>query len=145
MFTLYCERAVSEDLRLAWEINALCDRLTDIIEKKRALLMSWKCWWVSLCQKRWRVFEGESGERYAKFDKVADSRKRDRRFATQLNMLREETANVCEKRRKLAYELRSVRGIIVAGKAAEFMTDTLRKDDVEMAQLCELERQMESS
>ncbi|GJV18593.1 hypothetical protein Tco_1367613 [Tanacetum coccineum] len=40
MFILYCERAVSEDSRLALEINALCDRLTDIIEEKRALLMS---------------------------------------------------------------------------------------------------------
>ncbi|GJR77287.1 hypothetical protein Tco_0089652 [Tanacetum coccineum] len=35
------------------------------------------------------------------------------------------------------------RGIISPGKAAEFLKDTLRKDDVEMAQLRELERQME--
>nr|GEU48823.1 hypothetical protein [Tanacetum cinerariifolium] len=57
----------------------------------------------------------------------------DRRFATQLNTLHEEMANVCEKRMNLAYEPRSVKGTIVAGKAAEFMTDTLRKDDAEMA------------
>ncbi|GJY86832.1 hypothetical protein Tco_0500858 [Tanacetum coccineum] len=67
----------------------------------------------------------------------------DIRFATQLNTLRGEMANVCEKRRNLAYELSSFKGIIVAGKAAEFMTDTLRKDDAEMAQLRELERPME--
>ncbi|GJR70891.1 hypothetical protein Tco_0016956 [Tanacetum coccineum] len=67
----------------------------------------------------------------------------DRRFATQLNTLREEMENVCEKRRNLAYELRSVKGIIDVGKASEFVTDTLRKDDAEMAQLRELERQME--
>nr|GEV20409.1 hypothetical protein [Tanacetum cinerariifolium] len=59
----------------------------------------------------------------------------DRRFTTNLNTLREEMENVCEKRRNLAYELRSDKGIIVAGKAAEFVTDTLRKDNGEMAQL----------
>ncbi|GKG58340.1 hypothetical protein Tco_0592119, partial [Tanacetum coccineum] len=37
----------------------------------------------------------------------------------------------------------SVKGIIDVGKATEFVTDTLRKDDAEMAQLRELERQME--
>nr|GEV11352.1 hypothetical protein [Tanacetum cinerariifolium] len=34
MFILYCERSVNVDSRLAWEINDLCDRLTDIIEEK---------------------------------------------------------------------------------------------------------------
>nr|GEV65743.1 putative reverse transcriptase domain-containing protein [Tanacetum cinerariifolium] len=62
----------------------------------------------------------------------------DRRFATKLNTLREEMANVSEKRMNLAYELRSVKGIIVARKAAEFVTGTLRNDNAEMAQLHEL-------
>ncbi|GJY05973.1 hypothetical protein Tco_0371913, partial [Tanacetum coccineum] len=67
----------------------------------------------------------------------------DRRFATQLNMLRREMANIYEKRRNLAYELRSFRGIIAPGKAVDFLNDALRKDDAEMTQLCELERQIE--
>nr|GEW44949.1 hypothetical protein [Tanacetum cinerariifolium] len=67
----------------------------------------------------------------------------DRRFATQLNTLSEEMVNVCEKRRNLDYKRRSVKGIIVTGKVTKFVIDTLRKDDAEMAQLRELERQME--
>nr|GEW18011.1 hypothetical protein [Tanacetum cinerariifolium] len=61
----------------------------------------------------------------------------------QCNTLREELENVCEKRKNLAYELMNVKGIIVAGKVVKFVTDTLRKDDAEMAYLHELERQME--
>ncbi|GKG28612.1 hypothetical protein Tco_0415977 [Tanacetum coccineum] len=67
----------------------------------------------------------------------------DRRFATQLHMLCEEMENVCDKRRNLAVKLSSVRGIIVTKKAAEFVFDILGKDEAEMAQLHELERQME--
>ncbi|GJX41523.1 hypothetical protein Tco_0256513 [Tanacetum coccineum] len=67
----------------------------------------------------------------------------DRRFAMQVNMLRGEMADVCEKRRNLVDELRSVRGIIAPGKAIVFLKDTLSKDDDEMAQLRKLERQME--
>nr|GEX06195.1 hypothetical protein [Tanacetum cinerariifolium] len=67
----------------------------------------------------------------------------DRRFATQLHMLREEMANVCEKRRNFVIELSSMRRIIVTGKATEFVFDIVGKDEAEMAQLHELERQME--
>ncbi|GJZ84612.1 hypothetical protein Tco_0649951 [Tanacetum coccineum] len=55
------------------------------------------------------------------------------RFATQLHMLREEMANVFEKKRNLAVELGSVRGIIFTRKAAAFMFDTGGKDEAEMA------------
>ncbi|GJS19082.1 hypothetical protein Tco_0413554, partial [Tanacetum coccineum] len=58
---------------------------------------------------------------------VADE---DRRIAMKLNRLREEILIVCEKRRNFVDELRSIRGIVVVGKAAEFVTDTLRKDNV---------------
>nr|GEX18545.1 hypothetical protein [Tanacetum cinerariifolium] len=58
-------------------------------------------------------------------------------------MPHEEMSSICKKRRNLADEPRSVRGIIVVGKDTEFVTDTIRKDDAEMAQLRELERQME--
>ncbi|GJS30456.1 hypothetical protein Tco_0491076 [Tanacetum coccineum] len=67
----------------------------------------------------------------------------DRRIATKLNRLREEILIVCEKRRNLADELKSIRGIIVVRKAAEFVTDTLRKDNVQVSQLREVESQME--
>ncbi|GJU62463.1 hypothetical protein Tco_1244298 [Tanacetum coccineum] len=33
-FILYCRRAISEDQSLAWQINALCDTLTSIIDEK---------------------------------------------------------------------------------------------------------------
>ncbi|GKG16612.1 hypothetical protein Tco_0361569, partial [Tanacetum coccineum] len=33
-FILYCQRAMGEDQRLAWQINALCDTLTDVIERR---------------------------------------------------------------------------------------------------------------
>ncbi|GKC46003.1 hypothetical protein Tco_1063725 [Tanacetum coccineum] len=34
MFILYCRRAISEDLRLAKEINGLCASLTTVIEER---------------------------------------------------------------------------------------------------------------
>ncbi|GJQ96572.1 hypothetical protein Tco_0007711 [Tanacetum coccineum] len=58
---------------------------------------------------------------------------KDRRFVMQINMLRGEIADVCKYRRNLVDELRSVRIIIAPGKVAEFLSDTLRKDDAEMA------------
>nr|GEV32730.1 reverse transcriptase domain-containing protein [Tanacetum cinerariifolium] len=33
-FILYCQRAMGEDQRLAWQINVLCDTLTDVIERR---------------------------------------------------------------------------------------------------------------
>ncbi|GKB03352.1 hypothetical protein Tco_0831441 [Tanacetum coccineum] len=38
MFTLYCRKAVSEDLRLAREINALCAGLTAVIEERENIV-----------------------------------------------------------------------------------------------------------
>ncbi|GJX62160.1 hypothetical protein Tco_0295060 [Tanacetum coccineum] len=67
----------------------------------------------------------------------------DRRIATKLNRLHEEILIICEKRRNLTDELRSIRGIVVVGKATEFVTDTLRKDNAQVAQLREVESQME--
>ncbi|GJU65351.1 hypothetical protein Tco_1247186 [Tanacetum coccineum] len=61
----------------------------------------------------------------------------DRRIATKLNRLREEILIVCKKRRNLADELMSIRGIVVVGKAAEFIIDTLRKDNVQINALCD--------
>ncbi|GKC80282.1 hypothetical protein Tco_1131056 [Tanacetum coccineum] len=58
---------------------------------------------------------------------------KDRRFVMQINMLRGEIADVCEYRRNLVDELCSVRIIIAPGKVAKFLSDTLRKDDAEMA------------
>ncbi|GJS86170.1 hypothetical protein Tco_0752711 [Tanacetum coccineum] len=52
---------------------------------------------------------------------IADN---DIRIATKLNKLREEMLIVCEKRRNLADDQRSIRGIVVVGLAAEFVTDT---------------------
>ncbi|GJS60147.1 hypothetical protein Tco_0654931 [Tanacetum coccineum] len=49
---------------------------------------------------------------------VADE---DRRIAMKLNRLREEILIVCEKRRNFVDELMSIRGIVVVGKAAEFV------------------------
>ncbi|GKG06867.1 hypothetical protein Tco_0329836 [Tanacetum coccineum] len=34
MFILYCRRAIAEDLRLAREFNALCVRLTVVIDER---------------------------------------------------------------------------------------------------------------
>ncbi|GKC63429.1 hypothetical protein Tco_1096027 [Tanacetum coccineum] len=68
----------------------------------------------------------------------------DRSFTTKLNRLREEMLIICEKRRNIADELRSVRGIVVVQKAAEFVAETVRKDNLQAAQLREIERQMES-
>ncbi|GKE42366.1 hypothetical protein Tco_1469650 [Tanacetum coccineum] len=67
----------------------------------------------------------------------------DRRFTMRMNLLREEIADVCEYRRNLADELCSVRSVIAPVKAAELLNDTLRKDEAKMAQLRELERQLE--
>ncbi|GKD49112.1 hypothetical protein Tco_1278088 [Tanacetum coccineum] len=67
----------------------------------------------------------------------------DRGFAMRMNLLREEIADVCEYRRNLADELCSVRNVIAPVKAAELLNDTLTKDEAKMAQLRELERQLE--
>ncbi|GJT39689.1 hypothetical protein Tco_0939554 [Tanacetum coccineum] len=67
----------------------------------------------------------------------------DRRFAMQMNLLREEIVDVCEYRRNLVDEFCSVRSIIAFVKAVELLNDTLRKDEAKMAQLRELERQLE--
>ncbi|GJX25373.1 hypothetical protein Tco_0231669 [Tanacetum coccineum] len=67
----------------------------------------------------------------------------DRRFAMEMNLLREEIADVCEYRRNLADELCSVRSVIAPVKAVELLNDTLSKDEAKMAQLRELERQLE--
>ncbi|GJT48528.1 hypothetical protein Tco_0974685 [Tanacetum coccineum] len=64
-------------------------------------------------------------------------------IATKLNRLREEMLIICEKRRNLMDELRSIRGIVVVQKAAEFVADTVRKDNLQVAQLREVESQME--
>ncbi|GKE67405.1 hypothetical protein Tco_1521566, partial [Tanacetum coccineum] len=67
----------------------------------------------------------------------------DRGFAMRMNFMREEIADVCKYRRNLADELCSVRNVIAPVKAAELLNDTLTKDEAKMAQLRELERQLE--
>ncbi|GJZ60693.1 hypothetical protein Tco_0616509 [Tanacetum coccineum] len=57
----------------------------------------------------------------------------DKRIATKLNRLREEILIIYEKRRNLTDELRSIRGIVVVGKATESVTDTLRNDNAQVA------------
>ncbi|GJU16750.1 hypothetical protein Tco_1144716 [Tanacetum coccineum] len=49
----------------------------------------------------------------------------DRSIATELNRLREEMLIICDNRRNIADELRSVRGIVVVQKAAEFVAETV--------------------
>nr|GEV12931.1 hypothetical protein [Tanacetum cinerariifolium] len=67
----------------------------------------------------------------------------DRRFAMQMNLVRQEVADVCEYKRNLSDELCSVKSVIAPMKAYELLNDTLRKDEAKMAQLRELERQLE--
>ncbi|GJZ07937.1 hypothetical protein Tco_0542220, partial [Tanacetum coccineum] len=67
----------------------------------------------------------------------------DKKIATKLNRLREEMLIICEKRRNLVDKLRSIRGLVVVEKAAEFVADTVRKDNAQVAQLREVESQME--
>ncbi|GKE81155.1 hypothetical protein Tco_1551155, partial [Tanacetum coccineum] len=67
----------------------------------------------------------------------------DRTITTKLNRLCEEMLVICEKRRNLANELRSIRGIVIVEKAAEFMVDIIRKDNDQVARLREVECQME--
>nr|GEX16926.1 hypothetical protein [Tanacetum cinerariifolium] len=67
----------------------------------------------------------------------------DRRFSMQMNFCVRRLADVCEYRINLANELCSVRSVIAPVKAAKLLNDTLRKDEAKMAQLRELERQLE--
>nr|GEW24284.1 hypothetical protein [Tanacetum cinerariifolium] len=57
--------------------------------------------------------------------------------------LREEIAVACEKRMSLIEELENVRGIIAPAKASKFLRETQLKDEVEMARLQDVERQIE--
>nr|GEY69729.1 hypothetical protein [Tanacetum cinerariifolium] len=63
--------------------------------------------------------------------------------AHEKSRLHEELLIICEKRRNLVDKLRSIRGIVVVQKAAEFVADTVRKANVQVAQLREVESQME--
>ncbi|GJX30770.1 hypothetical protein Tco_0240625 [Tanacetum coccineum] len=71
---------------------------------------------------------------------VADE---DRNITTKLNSLREEMLVIREKRRNLMDELRSIRGIVVGGKAAEFVSETVRKDNAQIEKLRGIESEME--
>ncbi|GKB83789.1 hypothetical protein Tco_0950684 [Tanacetum coccineum] len=71
---------------------------------------------------------------------VADE---DIKIATKLNRLREEMLVIREKRSNLVDELRSIRGIVVVGKAAEFVSETVRKDNAQIEQLRGVESKME--
>ena len=37
-FIVYCQRAIADDVRLARQINALCNTLTEVIESKESLV-----------------------------------------------------------------------------------------------------------
>nr|GEZ03945.1 hypothetical protein [Tanacetum cinerariifolium] len=54
----------------------------------------------------------------------------DKNIAIKLNMLREEMLIICEKRMNLTDEPRTIRVIVVIQKSAEFVADTVRKDNV---------------
>ncbi|GJS28125.1 hypothetical protein Tco_0303437 [Tanacetum coccineum] len=73
----------------------------------------------------------------------AKAREKSRTIATKLNRLREEMLVICEKRRNLVDELRSIRGIVIIKMAAEFVIDIVRKDNAQVARLREVESQME--
>nr|GEV84766.1 hypothetical protein [Tanacetum cinerariifolium] len=62
----------------------------------------------------------------------------DRNIKTKLNRLHEEMLIIYEKRRNLADELRSIRGIVIIQKAVEFMANIVRKYNVQVAQLREI-------
>nr|GEX00389.1 hypothetical protein [Tanacetum cinerariifolium] len=67
----------------------------------------------------------------------------DKKIATKLNRLREEMMVIREKRGNLVEELRSVRGIVVIEKAAEFVSETVRKDNAQIEKLREIKSHME--
>nr|GEV67414.1 hypothetical protein [Tanacetum cinerariifolium] len=67
----------------------------------------------------------------------------DKKIATKLNRLREEMMVIREKRMNLVEELRSVSGIVVIEKAAEFVSKTVRKDNAQIEQLRKIESHME--
>ncbi|GKE95112.1 hypothetical protein Tco_1579967, partial [Tanacetum coccineum] len=67
----------------------------------------------------------------------------DRQIATKLNRLREEMLVIREKRRNLVDELKSIIGIVIVGKTAKFVSETVRKDNAQIGQLREVESQME--
>nr|GEX02195.1 hypothetical protein [Tanacetum cinerariifolium] len=60
---------------------------------------------------------------------IREAADEDRMIATKLNRLCEEMLVICERRRNLVDELRSIRGIVVVQKAVEFVADTIRKDN----------------
>ncbi|GKD58308.1 hypothetical protein Tco_1295817 [Tanacetum coccineum] len=51
-FILYCQRAMGDDVRLARQINALCDNFTEVIERREILLLNWTCWLLNCWSKR---------------------------------------------------------------------------------------------
>ncbi|GJZ41597.1 hypothetical protein Tco_0588483 [Tanacetum coccineum] len=140
-FLLAAVQRDGEEGRVYWELKALGDcegvietvrfmeglQQDDMEKRDRSLLLM-------------REMEVKAREKSRFILKLSD---KDKNITTKLNRLREEMLIICEKRRNLADELRSIRGIVVVGKAAEFVADTVRKDNAQVAQLREVESQME--
>ncbi|GKF35378.1 hypothetical protein Tco_0108578 [Tanacetum coccineum] len=99
----------------------------DMVKRDRSLLLM-------------REMEVKACEKSRFILKLSDE---DRKIATKLNRLREEMLIICEKGRNLVDELRSIRGIVVVKKVVEFVTDTVRKDNAQVAQLHGVKSQME--
>nr|GEU82293.1 eukaryotic translation initiation factor 3 subunit B-like [Tanacetum cinerariifolium] len=131
--------AVVEDSSLVREINGLCAGLTARIKEREYFIDELDTLVDRFVPEKMAVF-------------LKKTQDKDRNKLTRLQILgrefelrlREEILVICEKRMNLVDELRSIRGIIVVEKAAEFVTDTLRKDSAQVAQLRKVESQMES-
>ncbi|GJY32429.1 hypothetical protein Tco_0415924 [Tanacetum coccineum] len=133
MMVLYCRKSAAEDREVALRFNRLCgDRIVTFKNRMAFVHELENVTGVSVVAKT-IVFLKEMMEKEDSRDHLEnlenEAKQRaleivaaheDRRTAMKLNKLREEILIVCEKRRNFTDELKSIRGIVVVGKAAEF-------------------------
>nr|GEX42630.1 hypothetical protein [Tanacetum cinerariifolium] len=109
---------ISQDLRLAREINALCDRLTDVVDEREAFAN--------------------------KLDMLAGKEiSQDLRLAREINALCDRLTDVVDEREAFANKLDMLAGKYVLGKMVEFSKQIQSKDIPNLMKLQILGREFE--
>ncbi|GJS60146.1 hypothetical protein Tco_0654930 [Tanacetum coccineum] len=168
MFILYCRRSLGEDCMIVREINRVALKLNNVVTEKDRFLEELDSLGVRPVPAKTTEFtreiQAKDKETVEKLRILQREMKLNARkkelfieslrvlsrikdvavvFARQIYWLCGEINVACENRIVLVEELEEVRSMIALAKAAEILRETQLKDDALMAQLQEMERQME--
>ncbi|GJV23151.1 hypothetical protein Tco_1375846 [Tanacetum coccineum] len=144
------------DMRLGTEINALCARLTVIVDARvnfvnELNILPPEFVPVKIAELMKQIQDkdirnlmklqtlGREFEQRGLVCDISTSTEEDRQIATKLNRLREELLVLCKKRRNITHELRIFRSIVVVSKAAEFVAESVTKANDQATQIALME------